>query len=113
MAMLHYTESEAWKKTPYQIIKLFGYHKEYNPHIFGQESSSAPAQAAEEFDVGAKVNVGKELTDDYDDKKPKPRGGGSAAGGVVVNQYIYANTTDYAKQQTEAARQFRMIARTV
>ena len=46
-------------------------------------------------------------------KKPKPRGGGSAAGGVVVNQYIYANTTDYAKQQKEAARQFRMIARTV
>lgn len=41
------------------------------------------------------------------------RGGGSAAGGVVVNQYIYANTTDYAKQQKEAARQFRMIARTV
>ena len=67
----------------------------------------------QEFDVGAKVNVGKELTDDYDDKKPKPRGGGSAAGGVVVNQYIYANTTDYAKQQKEAARQFRMIARTV
>lgn len=50
---------------------------------------------------------------DNDDKKPKPRGGGSAAGGVVVNQYIYANTTDYAKQQKEAARQFRMIARTV
>ena len=67
----------------------------------------------QEFDVGAKVNVGKEFTYDYDDKKPKPRGGGSAAGGVVVNQYIYANTTDYAKQQKEAARQFRMIARTV
>ena len=67
----------------------------------------------QEFDVGAKVNVGKEFTYDYDDKKPKPRGGGSVAGGVVVNQYIYANTTDYAKQQKEAARQFRMIARTV
>ena len=50
MAMLHYTENEAWKKTPYQIIKLFGYHKEYNPHIFEQESSSAPAQAAEGMD---------------------------------------------------------------
>ena len=47
--MLHYPESEAWKKTPYQIIKLFGYHKEYNPHIFKQESS-APAQAAEGMD---------------------------------------------------------------
>ena len=60
-----------------------------------------------------KVNVGNEFKYDNDDKKPKPRGGGSAAGGVVVNQYIYANTTDYAKQQKEAARQFRMIARTV
>ena len=60
-----------------------------------------------------KVNVGNEFKYDNDDKKPKPRGDGSAAGGVVVNQYIYANTTDYAKQQKEAARQFRMIARTV
>ena len=60
-----------------------------------------------------KVNVGNEFKYDNDDQKPKPRGGGSAAGGVVVNQYIYANTTDYAKQQKEAARQFRMIARTV
>lgn len=67
----------------------------------------------QEFDVDAKVNVGNEFKYDNDDKKPKPRGGGSAAGGVVVNQYIYANTTDYAKQQKEAARQFRMIARTV
>lgn len=33
--MLRYTEVEAWKKTPYQIIKLFQYHKEYNPLIFG------------------------------------------------------------------------------
>lgn len=49
MATLHYPESEAWKKTPYQIIKLFGYHKEYNPHIFGQESGT-PAQAAEGMD---------------------------------------------------------------
>ena len=67
----------------------------------------------QEFDVDAKVNVGNEFKYDNDDQKPKPRGGGSAAGGVVVNQYIYANTTDYAKQQKEAARQFRMIARTV
>ena len=67
----------------------------------------------QEFDVDAKVNIGNEFKYDNDDKKPKPRGGGSAAGGVVVNQYIYANTTDYAKQQKEAARQFRMIARTV
>ena len=67
----------------------------------------------QEFDVDAKVNVGNEFKYDNDDQKPKSRGGGSAAGGVVVNQYIYANTTDYAKQQKEAARQFRMIARTV
>lgn len=60
-----------------------------------------------------KKKRGNEFKYDNDDQKPKPRGGGSAAGGVVVNQYIYANTTDYAKQQKEAARQFRMIARTV
>lgn len=45
--MLHFTEKEAWKKTPYQIIKLFGYHKEYNPHIFRQEESGGAAAAAE------------------------------------------------------------------
>ena len=69
-----------------------------------------------EFDVGAKVNVNKDFTYETDDdgnpKKPKPKGGG-AAGGFTVIQNIYANTTDYAKQQKEAARQFRMIARTV
>lgn len=37
MAMLGYREHEAWRKTPYQIIKLFKYHKEYNPHIFRRE----------------------------------------------------------------------------
>ena len=68
-----------------------------------------------EFDVGAKVNVNKDFTYETDDgnlKKPKPKGGG-AAGGFTVIQNIFANTTDYAKQQKEAARQFRMIARTV
>ena len=65
----------------------------------------------QEFDIGAKVNLSKDIDIDGEPKKPKPKGG--AAGGVVVNQYIYANTTDYAKQQKEAARQFRMIARTV
>ena len=48
--LLRYREREAWRKTPYQITTLFKYHKEYNPHIFGQESSSAPAQAAEGMD---------------------------------------------------------------
>ena len=67
-----------------------------------------------EFDVGAKVNVDKDVDFDGDGnpKKPKPRGGG-AAGGFTVIQNIYANTTDYAKQQKEAARQFKLIARTV
>ena len=69
-----------------------------------------------EFDVGAKVNVDKGVTYDLDDggtpKKPKPKGG-AAAGGFTLIQNIYANTTDYAKQQKEAARQFRMIAREV
>jgi len=69
----------------------------------------------QEFDIGAKVNVDKDFTYDWDGdgnpKKPKPKGG--AAGGFTVIQNIYANTTDYAKQQKEAARQFRMIARTV
>ncbi|MCM1222463.1 MAG: hypothetical protein NC548_49145 [Lachnospiraceae bacterium] len=47
--MLRFTEREAWHKTPYQIIKLFGYHKEYNPHIFQQEKSGGTA-AAEDMD---------------------------------------------------------------
>ena len=68
----------------------------------------------QEFDVGAKVNVNKDFTYDTDDDgKPKPKPKGGAAGNFTVIQNIYANTTDYAKQQKEAARQFRMIARTV
>ncbi|MBR1392118.1 MAG: PblA, partial [Lachnospiraceae bacterium] len=70
-----------------------------------------------EFDVGAKVNMNKEPIDftyDIGDGKPKPKTkGGAAAGGLTVIQNIYANTTDYVKQQKEAARQFKMIARTV
>ncbi|WP_099468323.1 phage tail tape measure protein [Konateibacter massiliensis] len=63
-----------------------------------------------EFDIGAKVNVSKDI--DFDDgKNPKPKKGGGA--GFTVIQNIYADTTDYAKQQKEAARQFKMIARTV
>ncbi|MCM1223634.1 MAG: hypothetical protein NC548_55215 [Lachnospiraceae bacterium] len=49
MAMLGYKEREAWRKTPYQIIKLFSYHKEYNPHIFKRERAAVP-QAAEDMD---------------------------------------------------------------
>lgn len=32
--MLNYSEQEAWSKTPYQIIKLFEYYREYNPSQF-------------------------------------------------------------------------------
>lgn len=65
-----------------------------------------------EFDVGAKVNVSRNIDfDKGDDGNPKPKKGGAA--GFTVIQNIYANTTDYAKQQKEAARQFKLIARTV
>ena len=32
---------------------------------------------------------------------------------VAVNQYFYTSETDYAKQQREAAKNFRQIAREV
>lgn len=35
VTMLRFTEHEAWKLTPYKILKLFKYHKEYNPLQFG------------------------------------------------------------------------------
>ncbi len=38
VTMLHFTEKEAWRKTPYQIIKLFSYHKEYNFRAFEKET---------------------------------------------------------------------------
>lgn len=49
MVLLGYREREAWRKTPYQIITLFRYHKEYNPHIFGRERAAVP-QVAEGLD---------------------------------------------------------------
>lgn len=63
-----------------------------------------------EFDVGAKVNVDKSV--DFDEDNPN-RTKNPKAGGFVVNQYIYANTTDYAKQQKEAERRLRQVARAV
>lgn len=56
MTMLGFTEREAWKKTPYQIITLFGYHKEYNPHIFrtrltGSQSGLAKEGAMDDIDM--------------------------------------------------------------
>lgn len=50
MVLLGYREREAWRKTPYQIVRLFKYHKEYNPHIFRKESQAAAPQAAEGMD---------------------------------------------------------------
>jgi hypothetical protein len=52
MVMLHYPECEAWRKTPYQIITLFEYHKEYNPHIFEATANSAPeAEPIDDIDI--------------------------------------------------------------
>lgn len=50
MVLLGYREREAWRKTPYQIVTLFQYHKEYNPHIFRQEQRAAAPQATETMD---------------------------------------------------------------
>ena len=51
MVLLQYKEREAWRKTPYQILTLFKYHKEYNPHIFKQMQQAAPKTAeTEELD---------------------------------------------------------------
>lgn len=51
--LLRYRESEAWSKTPYQITTLFRYHKEYNPHIFGREQTTAPGaeSAMDDIDI--------------------------------------------------------------
>lgn len=44
--MLRFSEKEAWNKTPYQITKLFKYHKEYNSLKFenGQSGNRTPEQ---------------------------------------------------------------------
>ena len=51
MVLLGYREREAWRKTPHQILILFRYHKEYNPHIFRQEQSRQPQQTEEMDDI--------------------------------------------------------------
>lgn len=72
-------------------------------------------------------NIKKAMpTDVLDDTDPKPRptpsgriprgedrGGGSTAGGVQVVQNFYTEGNDYAKQQREAAKQFKLIAREI
>ena len=63
-----------------------------------------------EFDLNPRVNV----TPDVQSGGVYGYGGrATAAGGLVVNQYIYANEQDYARQQKEAARNFKTIARAV
>lgn len=44
--MLRLPEREAWHKTPYQIMRLFRLHKEYNPQQFGQQGYQTTAGAA-------------------------------------------------------------------
>lgn len=51
MVMLRYTERQAWHKTPYQIITLFQYHKEYNPHIFRQDKGSRMEEVKDMDDI--------------------------------------------------------------
>lgn len=50
MVLLQYKEQQAWRKTPYQILTLFKYHKEYNPHIFKKEKTTAGTADTEEMD---------------------------------------------------------------
>lgn len=51
MVLLGYREREAWRKTPYQIVTLFRYHKEYNPHIFRQAAAEPQAAVQDDIDV--------------------------------------------------------------
>ena len=62
-----------------------------------------------EFDVDSKVNVhgSSRVQQDGDQQGDTP------AGSITVNQYIYANETSYVKQQKEAAKQMRLVVRTV
>lgn len=62
-----------------------------------------------EFDVAGKVKVSAE----NDTSIGANKSDSGIAGGITVVQNIYANETSYAKQQKEAAKQFKLIARTV
>lgn len=85
---------------------------------FEQEMKKVTRQIASaipsDFDIGTRVRVrsagGYEQTGRAGGRNTS---GQAAAGRIVVNQYIYANETNYAKQQKEAAKNFRLIARTV
>ena len=51
MVLLEYPERQAWTKTPYQIITLFKYHKEYNPHIFQREKQERVTEGMDDIDI--------------------------------------------------------------
>lgn len=51
MVLLGYREREAWRKTPYQIVTLFRYHKEYNPQKFKQETRKPGREQVEMDDI--------------------------------------------------------------
>lgn len=53
MVLLGYREREAWRKTPYQIVTLFKYHKEYSQPAFVpvQAQAAVPKQAAGGMDA--------------------------------------------------------------
>jgi hypothetical protein len=62
--------------------------------------------------IPTEFDLGKTPTD-ADTPQTGSAGGGLLGSSVTVIQYIYAKDTSYAGQQKEAARNFRLIARTV
>lgn len=81
---------------------------------FEQEMQSVSKQIEQaiptDFDVTPHVTTGLSAADYAQENGQQPT---LLSRGVTVIQNIYANTTDYAKQQREAEKNFRMIARTV
>ena len=81
---------------------------------FEQEMQSVSKQIEQaiptDFDVTPHVTTGLSAADYANENGQQPT---LLSRGVTVIQNIYANTTDYAKQQREAEKNFRMIARTV
>nr|DAG53386.1 MAG TPA: hypothetical protein [Caudoviricetes sp.] len=49
--MLRYTEREAWRLTPYKILKFFKYHKEYNPAQFGRARTQPKSEYIDDIDA--------------------------------------------------------------
>lgn len=53
MVLLGYREREAWRKTPYQIVTLFKYYKEYSQPAFApmQAQAAVPKKVAGGMDA--------------------------------------------------------------